>query len=122
MNKAFKIILNRSTGIFVVVSENARGVVKSKVSKIGSVIIAAAIAVPLSHASIETGISNGGNNLAIGNDSLTTGSNSLALGKGSTAIGSDMSINQVEKMFEPYRVCRRVNILRDYPDDKIKIT
>lgn len=23
--------------------------------------------------------------------------------------------------FEPYRVCRRVNILRDYPDDKIKI-
>ena len=24
-------------------------------------------------------------------------------------------------IFEPYRVCRRVNILRDYPDDKIKI-
>lgn len=24
-------------------------------------------------------------------------------------------------MIEPYRVCRRVNILRDYPDDKIKI-
>jgi transposase-like protein len=24
-------------------------------------------------------------------------------------------------MTEPYRVCRRVNILRDYPDDKIKI-
>ncbi|MCG9242111.1 hypothetical protein [Acinetobacter baumannii] len=24
-------------------------------------------------------------------------------------------------MHEPYRVCRRVNILRDYPDDKIKI-
>ncbi len=23
--------------------------------------------------------------------------------------------------FEPYRVCRRLNILRDYPDDKIKI-
>ena len=23
--------------------------------------------------------------------------------------------------YEPYRVCRRVNILRDYPDDKIKI-
>ncbi|OOD13990.1 permease, partial [Acinetobacter baumannii] len=22
---------------------------------------------------------------------------------------------------EPYRVCRRVNILRDYSDDKIKI-
>ena len=22
---------------------------------------------------------------------------------------------------EPYRVCRRLNILRDYPDDKIKI-
>ena len=25
------------------------------------------------------------------------------------------------KLIEPYRVCRRVNILRDYPDDKIKI-
>jgi hypothetical protein len=25
------------------------------------------------------------------------------------------------KQCEPYRVCRRVNILRDYPDDKIKI-
>ncbi|AZN65834.1 hypothetical protein CFH90_18140 (plasmid) [Acinetobacter johnsonii] len=25
------------------------------------------------------------------------------------------------KDHEPYRVCRRVNILRDYPDDKIKI-
>ncbi len=23
--------------------------------------------------------------------------------------------------FEPYRVCRRVNILRDYPDDKTKL-
>ena len=26
-----------------------------------------------------------------------------------------------EQLYEPYRVCRRVNILRDYPDDKIKI-
>ncbi len=26
------------------------------------------------------------------------------------------------KLCEPYRVCRRVNILRDYPDDKIKYT
>ena len=26
-----------------------------------------------------------------------------------------------DQSFEPYRVCRRVNILRDYPDDKIKI-
>ncbi len=25
------------------------------------------------------------------------------------------------RKLEPYRVCRRVNILRDYPDDKIKI-
>ncbi|WP_081405752.1 hypothetical protein [Acinetobacter sp. TTH0-4] len=25
------------------------------------------------------------------------------------------------EQYEPYRVCRRVNILRDYPDDKIKI-
>ncbi len=23
--------------------------------------------------------------------------------------------------YEPYRVCRRVNILRDYPDDKTKL-
>ena len=28
---------------------------------------------------------------------------------------------RVAELFEPYRVCRRVNILRDYPDDKIKI-
>ena len=28
---------------------------------------------------------------------------------------------QPHEVFEPYRVCRRVNILRDYPDDKIKI-
>ncbi|WP_347473488.1 hypothetical protein ABEF86_05825 [Acinetobacter thermotolerans] len=27
----------------------------------------------------------------------------------------------LERLIEPYRVCRRVNILRDYPDDKIKI-
>ena len=27
----------------------------------------------------------------------------------------------VDAVFEPYRVCRRVNILRDNPDDKIKI-
>ena len=27
----------------------------------------------------------------------------------------------VVDLIEPYRVCRRVNILRDYPDDKIKI-
>ncbi|WP_151833771.1 hypothetical protein [Acinetobacter seifertii] len=25
------------------------------------------------------------------------------------------------KHIEPYRVCRRVNILRDYPDDKTKL-
>ena len=28
---------------------------------------------------------------------------------------------QQSEAIEPYRVCRRVNILRDYPDDKIKI-
>ena len=28
---------------------------------------------------------------------------------------------QRNRRAEPYRVCRRVNILRDYPDDKIKI-
>ncbi|SSP14266.1 Uncharacterised protein [Acinetobacter baumannii] len=26
-----------------------------------------------------------------------------------------------EEQNEPYRVCRRVNILRDYPDDKTKL-
>jgi putative transposase len=26
-----------------------------------------------------------------------------------------------EQRVEPYRVCRRLNILRDYPDEKIKI-
>ena len=26
-----------------------------------------------------------------------------------------------ETYIEPYRVCRRVNILRDYPDDKTKL-
>ena len=31
------------------------------------------------------------------------------------------SISGTLNHFEPYRVCRRVNILRDYPDDKIKI-
>nr|WP_228724820.1 hypothetical protein [Acinetobacter sp.] len=32
----------------------------------------------------------------------------------------DIFISAYERN-EPYRVCRRVNILRDYPDDKIKI-
>ncbi|WP_457795013.1 hypothetical protein [Acinetobacter baumannii] len=27
----------------------------------------------------------------------------------------------VQLATEPYRVCRRVNILRDYPDDKTKL-
>ena len=30
-------------------------------------------------------------------------------------------VNGFDPNREPYRVCRRVNILRDYPDDKIKI-
>ena len=29
--------------------------------------------------------------------------------------------DKTDRQGEPYRVCRRVNILRDYPDDKIKI-
>ena len=32
-----------------------------------------------------------------------------------------MEAGRILEQFEPYRVCRRVNILRDYPDDKIKI-
>ncbi|MDG6746394.1 hypothetical protein QCF01_18565, partial [Staphylococcus aureus] len=32
----------------------------------------------------------------------------------------DQLLNEFDQN-EPYRVCRRVNILRDYPDDKIKI-
>ena len=31
-------------------------------------------------------------------------------------------LRSINLLFEPYRVCRRVNILRDYPDDKIKYT
>ena len=35
---------------------------------------------------------------------------------------SDIPVLSTEALnTEPYRVCRRVNILRDYPDDKIKI-
>ncbi len=33
----------------------------------------------------------------------------------------DMPKLDEQILVEPYRVCRRVNILRDYPDDKIKI-
>ncbi len=34
----------------------------------------------------------------------------------------DLEVSELSEVgFEPYRVCRRVNILRDYPDDKIKI-
>ncbi|WP_407509545.1 IS3 family transposase, partial [Acinetobacter baumannii] len=28
---------------------------------------------------------------------------------------------KLKGLSEPYRVCRRVNILRDYPDDKTKL-
>ncbi|EPG37764.1 hypothetical protein F907_01734 [Acinetobacter colistiniresistens] len=33
----------------------------------------------------------------------------------------DMENKRVSINGEPYRVCRRVNILRDYPDDKTKL-
>ena len=36
-------------------------------------------------------------------------------------LGCNSGITRKILQFEPYRVCRRVNILRDYPDDKIKI-
>ena len=40
-------------------------------------------------------------------------------------IWSSLTLETLDQNFqfkgEPYRVCRRVNILRDYPDDKIKI-
>ncbi|EXE66482.1 hypothetical protein J583_4198, partial [Acinetobacter baumannii 83444] len=32
----------------------------------------------------------------------------------------NLNSKQLIMHFEPYRVCRRVNILRDYPDDKTK--
>ncbi len=38
-----------------------------------------------------------------------------------TLISSTATTGRPTIAFEPYRVCRRVNILRDYPDDKIKI-
>ena len=34
---------------------------------------------------------------------------------------SSSTVGKSLKQSEPYRVCRRVNILRDYSDDKIKI-
>ncbi|MCJ9196408.1 hypothetical protein, partial [Acinetobacter baumannii] len=33
----------------------------------------------------------------------------------------ELSHKLYRKQYEPYRVCRRVNILRDYPDDKTKL-
>ncbi len=36
-------------------------------------------------------------------------------------MGNDHCKKDQKTKSEPYRVCRRVNILRDYPDDKIKI-
>ncbi|WP_038808763.1 hypothetical protein [Acinetobacter baumannii] len=33
----------------------------------------------------------------------------------------DLTEEFVKAHVEPYRVCRRVNILRDYPDDKTKL-
>ncbi len=33
----------------------------------------------------------------------------------------DVTSDDQRSRFEPYRVCRRVNILRDYPDDKTKL-
>ena len=38
-----------------------------------------------------------------------------------TVNDADAFNNAMGVATEPYRVCRRVNILRDYPDDKIKI-
>ncbi|RSC81386.1 hypothetical protein EGT42_08245 [Acinetobacter haemolyticus] len=36
-------------------------------------------------------------------------------------IGAFGVYNYFKLPIEPYRVCRRVNILRDYPDDKTKL-
>ncbi len=36
-------------------------------------------------------------------------------------IFNDPDLNLRAEYSEPYRVCRRVNILRDYPDDKTKL-
>ena len=36
-------------------------------------------------------------------------------------LACDQIKTSLHRYAEPYRVCRRVNILRDYPDDKIKI-
>ncbi|MDC4491443.1 hypothetical protein NQ772_18490 [Acinetobacter baumannii] len=41
-----------------------------------------------------------------------------ALGRSKT---TSMFAKQNSQNSEPYRVCRRVNILRDYPDDKTKL-
>ncbi|MGQ0980099.1 phage virion morphogenesis protein [Acinetobacter baumannii] len=41
----------------------------------------------------------------------------------SIAVGFIGRVSRIAKVhqYEPYRVCRRVNILRDYPDDKTKL-
>ena len=56
-----------------------------------------------------------------------TGLKSQALQTGQSGLQDDANfglnfiLKDVRLSNEPYRVCRRVNILRDYPDDKIKI-
>ncbi|MFX6613960.1 LysR family transcriptional regulator, partial [Acinetobacter baumannii] len=49
--------------------------------------------------------------------SFTAASEKLFIAQ--SALSRQMKL--LEEEIEPYRVCRRVNILRDYPDDKIKI-
>ncbi|EXC32395.1 hypothetical protein J529_4779 [Acinetobacter baumannii 99063] len=39
-----------------------------------------------------------------------------------TDVQAEVMVLEKIEPSEPYRVCRRVNILRDYPDDKIKIS
>ncbi len=49
--------------------------------------------------------------------------NTYTITKGSIVVRAKPNSNQVlvNGKPEPYRVCRRVNILRDYPDDKTKL-
>ena len=48
---------------------------------------------------------------------------SMSLGEYPAITLADARIlkDEMRAKFEPYRVCRRVNILRDYPDDKTKL-
>ncbi|SSP18340.1 transcriptional Regulator, LysR family [Acinetobacter baumannii] len=54
--------------------------------------------------------------------SVSEGKNrQIKIAHSSSIVVDNTKVQILKEVSEPYRVCRRVNILRDYPDDKIKI-